>query len=73
MERIENLRTVESHKVQLRTLEGKLKEFGKYETLIGSKFQSLERLMTEMSQTRAKYLIKEAEFKQGTLQNIEAV
>lgn len=66
LERIENLRVVESNKTQLRELEGKLKEFGKFETLIGSKFESLEKLMTEMTATRAKYLAKEAEYTQGT-------
>ena len=64
-ERIENLRMLESNKIQLKELEGKLKEFNKYEKMISTKFDSLESLMNEMSLTKAKYSQKESELKKG--------
>lgn len=65
MERISNLKALEGHKQSLKELEAKLKDFSKYEGLITSKFENIETLMNEMSQTRTKYLQKEAQLKQG--------
>lgn len=64
-ERIENLRILENNKIQLKELEGKLKDFNKYEKMISTKFDSLEYLMNEMNLTKAKYYTKETELKKG--------
>lgn len=64
-ERIENFRILENNKIQLKELEGKLKDFNKYEKMISTKFESLEHLMNEMRLTKTKYLQKEAELKKG--------
>lgn len=67
-ERIENLRILESNKLQLKELEGKLKDFNKYEKMITTKFGDLESLMQELSITRTKYSQKETELKKGKIQ-----
>ena len=60
-ERISNLKTLETHKIQLRELEFQLKDFNKYESIIAHKFENLEILMTDMSSSKAKFLQKESE------------
>lgn len=64
-ERIENLRTLENKKIQLKELEVKLKEFNKYEKMIITKFDNLESLMNEMTLTKTKYSQKESELVKG--------
>lgn len=66
-ERIDNLRTVENHKAKLKELEGKANEFKKYEIVICSKFECLEKSMSEMDDIRSKYMNKEKEFKKGKI------
>lgn len=66
-ERISNLKLLETHKHELKGLGEKLKEFGKYETLIASKFESLENLMSEMITTKAQFLTKETDLRNGNL------
>lgn len=68
-ERIENLRILENNKIQLNELEGRLKDFNKYEKMVATKFESLESLMNEMSLTKTKYSQKEAELKKGRQKN----
>ena len=67
-ERISNLKTLETHKILLRELEAQLKDFTKYESVITSKFESLENLMTEMSSSKEKFLQKESELTKGKFQ-----
>lgn len=66
-ERISNLKLLETHKHELKGLGEKLKEFGKYETLIASKFENLENLMSEMVTTKAQFLSKETDLRNGKL------
>lgn len=65
LERTANLKILETHKVQLRELESKLKDFSKYETIISSKFESLEELMSDMHLTKTKYIQNETKLKKG--------
>lgn len=67
-ERISNLKTLETHKIQLRQLESQLKDFSKYESIVASKFESLESLMTEISSSKSKFLQKETELTKGIRQ-----
>lgn len=67
-ERISNLKTLETHKIQLRQLETQLKDFTKYESIVISKFEGLDSLMTEMSSSKAKFLQKETELTKGKRQ-----
>lgn len=64
-ERITNLKTIEGHKQQLKDLEGKIKEFGKYEGIIEAKFENLENFMNEMTAIREEYSKKESQLKEG--------
>lgn len=64
-ERISNLKTLETHKIQLRQLEAQLKDFTKYESIVTSKFENLESLMIEMSSSKAKFTQRESELTKG--------
>lgn len=66
-ERIANLKTLETHKIQLRELEAQLKDFSKFESIIASKFDNLENLMAEMSSSKEKFLLKESELTKGKI------
>lgn len=58
-ERITAFKQLEAQKNILDEMQKKLNDFSKYEPLIASRFASFENLMTEMSNTKAKYLEKE--------------
>ena len=60
-ERIENLNVLESHKLQLSDLSAKVKDFNKYEALIGERFHNLENLMTELTDSKKVFLKKESD------------
>ena len=72
-ERIENLRILENNKLQLIGLEGKLKDFNKYEQMFSTKFEGLESLMEELSITRTKYYQKETDLKKGNNSVLNAI
>lgn len=55
------------HKSQLNDLSLKLKDFDKYEALIGDRFQNMEKLMCEMRDSKVIFLKKESNLKSGNI------